>query len=82
MSKSTKVDKEDDLQTTMLRLAEPNVSSQDLLKAIKKQHPKASKKDIIHAAFSSLISVAGTDDGKAARLHDAAMTERQGGLGE
>ena len=82
MSKSKNGDNDEDLQSSLIRLAQPGLSSKDLLKEIKKLHPRASKKDIIKAAFSSLIDVAGTDGDKAVRLQDLAMAERQSGVTE
>ncbi|MFY8032548.1 MAG: hypothetical protein ACOVO5_12015 [Devosia sp.] len=65
-----------DLQATLLRLASSKMKPRDLLKATRKAHPKASKKEIVHAAFASLIAVADQDAEKALALQDFAIAER------
>jgi len=65
-----------DLQGTLLRLASSKMKPRDLLKATRKAHPKASKKEIVHAAFASLILVVDQDQEKALALQDFAITER------
>lgn len=65
-----------DLQTTLLSLAGSRMSPREMLKATRKVHPRASKKDIVHAAFASLIAVADTDGDAARTLYDFALTER------
>lgn len=65
-----------DLQATLLRLASSKMKPRDLLKATRKAHPKASKKEIVHAAFASLIAVADQDGEKALVLQDFAIAER------
>ncbi|MEO5806494.1 hypothetical protein [Devosia sp.] len=69
-------DKKDTLETTLLKLATPNVSPKEMLRQAKKLHPKASKKDIIRAAFSSLIHTADQDVEKSQALQNFALSER------
>ena len=57
-----------DLQSTLLNLASSKMSPKEMLKATKKAHPKASKKEIVRAAFASLIAVADSDADKALKL--------------
>lgn len=47
-----------------------------LIKAARKEHPKASKKDIARAAFFSIIAHADDDHGKAKNLQAFAISER------
>lgn len=65
-----------DLQSTLLSLASSKLSPKEMLKATRKAHPKASKKEIVRAAFASLISVADHDHDKALALQDFALKER------
>ena len=75
-------DKDDDarkahsIETTLIQLARPRMTPKELLKAARKAHPDASKKDIVHAAFRSLITVADDDADKAAILQNFALQER------
>jgi len=48
-----------------------------VMKAVKKEPPKASKKDIARAAFFSIIANADQDMGKAKNLQAFAIAERQ-----
>ena len=64
------------IERTLLELARPKMSPKELLKAARKAHPDASKKDIIRAAFRSLITVADSDADKAALLQNFALSER------
>jgi hypothetical protein len=65
-----------DLQSTLLTLAGSKLTPKEMLKATRKAHPKASKKEIVRAAFASLIAVADHDSEKAVTLHDFAISER------
>lgn len=67
---------EKDLQATLLSLATSKMTPKEMLKATRRVHPKASKKDIVHAAFASLIAVADDDVDTARILQNFAITER------
>lgn len=67
------------VQKTLLRLARPSMSPKELLKETMKAHPKLSKKDVVRAAFSSIIAIADTDVEKALALQDFALQQRGGG---
>lgn len=64
------------IEATLIQLARPKMSPKELLKATRRAHPDASKKDIVRAAFRSLISVADSDADKAAILQNFALQER------
>lgn len=64
------------IEATLLSLAKPRMTPKELLKAARKAHPDASKKEIVRAAFRSLISVADSDVDKAVILHNFALQER------
>ncbi|MEO6013311.1 MAG: hypothetical protein ABIQ30_06975 [Devosia sp.] len=78
MSKKKNENTEDhqSLEASLLALAKPKMSPKELLKAARKAHPDASKKEIVRAAFRSLIASSATDHETAQTLHDFAMTER------
>ncbi|MER9136180.1 hypothetical protein NKI20_07710 [Mesorhizobium sp. M0830] len=61
---------------TLMRVVTPDMSPKQLLKAVKDEHPKASKKDIARAAFYSIIANAEGDHGKTKNLHAFALAER------
>jgi len=63
---------------TLRRIANPDMKPKDLLKAVREAHPKASKKDIVRAAFYSIITDGDADPGKAKTLQDFAIKERGG----
>jgi hypothetical protein len=64
------------IEATLLTLAKPKMTPKELLKATRKAHPNASKKEIIHAAFHSIITVADSDPDKATILQNFALQER------
>ncbi len=70
------LDKTPSVEATLLALVTPNGSPKELLRATRKLHPKASKKEIIRAAFSSLISLADKDAEKSRALQNFAIVER------
>lgn len=74
--KEEKGEERQSLETTLLKLAQPRMSPKELLRLTRKAHPEASKKDIIHAAFHSIIRVADSDADKAMLLQDFALKER------
>ena len=67
---------ESSIERTLLELAKPKMTPKELLKAARKAHPDASKKEIIRAAFRSIITVADSDSEKATLLQNFALTER------
>jgi hypothetical protein len=64
------------IEATLLKLAQPKMSPKELLKLARKAHPEASKKEIVRAAFHSIISVADSDVDKAVILQNFALQER------
>lgn len=67
------------ISATLARLATPKITPRELLKAVHKRHPEASKKAIVRAAFYSIISNADSDPAKADRLQGFAIGERASG---
>jgi hypothetical protein len=71
--------KADSLQAigeTLFRTATPEMSPKQLIKAVRKEHPKASKKDIVRGAFYALIAHADREPEKARHLQAFALSER------
>ena len=68
----------ENIQETLLKLARPKMSPKDLLRETRKVHPEATKKDIVRAAFASIIAVADSDVEKALALQNFALNERAG----
>jgi hypothetical protein len=66
----------DEIGVTLLRLASPKMSPKELLRQTRKLHPDASKKEIVRAAFASIIAVSSSDIDKALLLQDFAIKER------
>ncbi|QKD06444.1 hypothetical protein [Mesorhizobium loti] len=61
---------------TLARVVTPEMSPKQLIKAVEKDHPKATKKDIARSAFFSIIANADHDVGKAKNLQAFAIAER------
>lgn len=61
---------------TVLTLALPGMKPKDLLGAVRKQHPAASKKDLSRAAFLAAILTSQSDPEKALQVHDLALASR------
>jgi hypothetical protein len=66
-----------ELEGSLVDLARPDMKPKELLKAMRERHPKARKKEIVLAAFSSLIRVADEYPEKARVLQNFALTERR-----
>jgi hypothetical protein len=64
------------LATTLQGLAGPGISRKELIASVRERHPKASKKDIVRAAFYALTSAVDGDLERAQRLHDFALSHR------
>lgn len=66
----------EDIRATLLRLARPRMSPKELLRQVRRAHPEASKKEIIRAAFATVITAVDSDIDKALLLQDFALKER------
>ena len=56
--KHTKSEGLREIGDTLLKLVTPDMTPKQLLKAVKKAHPKASKQEVVRAAFYAIISKA------------------------
>ena len=68
----------EEIGETLHKLANPKQKPKDLLQAVREQHPKASKKTIVRAAFYSIIANSEPDLEKTEALHNFAIVERGG----
>jgi hypothetical protein len=68
----------EEISATLVKLAKPGMTHKQLLEAARLEHPEASKKEIVRAAFYALTTSADTDLGKAMQLQRFALTERLG----
>jgi hypothetical protein len=66
----------DELAATLLDLIKREVPPKKMLKSVQKQHPKASKKQIVLAAFAMMIDAASKDPETARKLHGFAIVNR------
>jgi hypothetical protein len=75
-AKADKGEANQPIEATLLSLVRPKMTPKELLKEARKAHPDASKKDIIRAAFRTVIAAADTETEKAMLLQDFALKER------
>ena len=71
--------KSDDLQAigkTLLRIVTPDMTPTQLMKAVKKVHPKAAKLDIVRAAYYTTILNAEAEPEKSKELQAFAIAQR------
>jgi hypothetical protein len=64
------------LAATLHSLAKPDMKPKELIAAVRKQHPDATKKAIVRAAFYALTQGADEDGERTAHLHAFALGER------
>jgi|GEM_PF-1538296 hypothetical protein len=70
---------QDQLSTTLKQLANEGATPKAMMQKIKKLHPKASKKQIIRAAFLQMIDTAEHDLHASRALQNFALEERRSG---
>ncbi|HEV2566115.1 MAG TPA: hypothetical protein VGU19_13635 [Microvirga sp.] len=70
--KNEKRDDGQPIEATLLSLVKPK----ELLREARKAHPEASKRDIVRAAFRTVIAAADCDAEKAVLLQDFAIKNR------
>jgi hypothetical protein len=61
---------------TVASLAAPDLKPKELIAAVRKQHPEASKKEISRGAFLAMIQAADGDPDRARRVQDMALASR------
>lgn len=55
----------DTIEETIARLLVPGVTPKQLFKAVREIHPKASRKDVVRAAFAVMIDIVDADPDRA-----------------
>ncbi|MGF3027394.1 hypothetical protein ACQVP2_31875 [Methylobacterium aquaticum] len=61
---------------TVANLAAPDLKPKELIAAVRKQHPDASKKEISRGAFLAMIQAADGDPDRARRVQEMALASR------
>ncbi|NLR97238.1 hypothetical protein HGP17_10370 [Rhizobium sp. P38BS-XIX] len=61
---------------TVERLAKPDMKPKDLVAAVRKEHPHASKKEVSRAAFYAVIVASENASDRVAELHNIAFDTR------
>lgn len=61
---------------TVANLAAPGLKPKELIAAVRKQHPDASKKEISRGAFLAMIQAADGDPDRARRVQELALASR------
>jgi hypothetical protein len=61
---------------TVERLAKPGMEPKDLLDAVRKEHPHATKKEVARAAFYAVILASEQDSDRVTELHHIAVDTR------
>lgn len=74
--------KQDEIQTALISIVKPGMSSKQLQKEISRAFPKASKRDIRLAAFGAMITIVDKLPNEATQLQDLALTKVPGPIGE
>jgi len=64
------------ISETLLRVVTPGIKPKQLIARVREQHPKASKKDVVRAAFYALIAHSDATPDAARELHDFALSQR------
>ncbi|MBK8084910.1 MAG: hypothetical protein IPK28_14400 [Devosia sp.] len=73
-------DKNDTIKDTLLELSSTGtLRPRDLLKAVRKAHPSARKKEVVWAAFACVIELADRKPQAARQLQDFAIANRGDG---
>ncbi|MBB4000483.1 hypothetical protein [Aureimonas pseudogalii] len=62
------------IAVSVTELAQPGIKPKDLIEAVRERHPAASKKQIVRGAFMAVITQVEAEPGKAARMHEAAIS--------
>lgn len=69
-------DEANEIGVTLLQLVQPGVSPRELLRLVRKQHPKARKRNIVLAAFAAILAIADSDLERALLLQNFAIRSR------
>lgn len=67
------------LAATLNVVARPGRKPKEVIAEVRRQHPKASKKDVVRAAFYVLTEAGTLDESKSQALHELAISQRAPG---
>lgn len=67
------------LAATVSAVALPGLKPKQIIAEVRHRHPKATKKDVVRAAFYALTGADRLDGEKVKALHDLAITQRAPG---
>jgi hypothetical protein len=67
------------LAATVRAVARPALKPKEIIAEVRRQHPKASRKDVVRAAFYALIEDGGQGGDQSQLLHELAITQRAPG---
>jgi hypothetical protein len=70
------------ISRTIQRLATTEMKPKKLFKAVREEHPDASRKEIVRAAFLAVIDNSDANPEKSVQLQNFALSERGGDLTE
>jgi hypothetical protein len=68
----------EEIARTIARLAAPGMTPKDLLSAVRRHYPDATKKQVSRAAFMAVILTSDADPDHAAQVQALALTSRAG----
>ena len=66
----------EELATPLRSIAAPGMKPKTIRSAVRERHPKASKKEIVRAAFYAVTESSAASHGATAELHNFALAER------
>jgi hypothetical protein len=70
------MDRPPTIAETLLTRMRDGITPNELIQAVRAVHPEATKKEIMHAAFTAVIALAESDPGSAKVLQDFALRNR------
>lgn len=65
-----------DMAETLIEVARPGITPKELFETVRRQHPRASRKEIARAAYFALINCAARNPEKACEMRALAVASR------
>lgn len=72
----------ENLAATVSAVARPGLKPKEIIAEVRRRHPKASRKDVVRAAFYALIETGKLGEDKSQLLHELAISQRAAGDGK
>lgn len=66
----------ENLAATVSAVARPGLKPKEIIAEVRRRHPKASRKDVVRAAFYALIETGKLGEDKSQLLHELAISQR------